>query len=127
MTPLRILVADDYADGREMLAFFLERLGHTVATASDGADALAVASSFQPEVAILDIGMPGISGHTVARELRKLRGDDVILVALSGLGEASDKARAADAGFNRHFTKPVDIKALADFLAGLKSSGGPGL
>jgi len=120
MTPLRILVADDYADGREMLAFFLERLGHTVATASDGADALAVAASFQPEVAILDIGMPGISGHAVARELRKQRGEEVILVALSGLGEASDKARAADAGFNRHFTKPVDITALADFLAGLK-------
>ena len=120
MTPLRILVADDYADGREMLAFFLERLGHTVATASDGADALAVAASFQPEVAILDIGMPGISGHAVARELRKQRGDEVILVALSGLGEASDKARAADAGFNRHFTKPVDIKALADYLAGLR-------
>ena len=121
MAGLRILVADDYADGREMLAFFLERQGYIVATASDGADALAVAPTFQPDVAILDIGMPGISGHTVARELRKQRGDAVTLVALSGLGEPADKARAADAGFDRHFTKPVDIAALAKFLEDLKT------
>lgn len=118
--PLRILVADDYADAREMLAFFLERQGHVVATASDGPDALAVAAAFGPEVAILDIGMPGVSGHTVARELRKQRGRGLILVALSGLGEAADKARAAEAGFDCHFTKPVDIKALSDFLEGVK-------
>ena len=116
MTRLRILVADDYPDGREMLAFFLERQGHVVATASDGADALAVASTFEPDVAILDIGMPGVSGHTVARELRKLRGDALTLVALSGLGEPADKARAAEAGFDCHFTKPVDITALSKFL-----------
>src|SRR5690349_11652654 len=103
MQPLRILVADDYADGREMLVFFLERLGYTVASASDGTDALTVAAAFQPDVAILDIGMPGVSGHEVARQLREQRGNELILVALSGLGEASDKARAADAGFNHHF------------------------
>jgi len=116
MAGLRILVADDYADAREMLAFFLERQGHVVATASDGADALAVAPAFEPDVAILDIGMPGISGHVVARELRNQRGDAVTLVALSGLGETADKARSADAGFDCHFTKPVDIAALAKFL-----------
>ena len=127
MAGLRILVADDYPDGRDMLAFFLERQGYTVATASDGADALAVAPVFQPDVAILDIGMPGISGHTVARELRKQRGEAVTLVALSGLGEPADKARAAEAGFDCHFTKPVDIAALAKFLEGLKTPGGHGL
>lgn len=117
---LRILVADDYADGREMLAFFLERQGHVVATAVDGSDALAVALTFDPEVAILDIGMPGVSGHVVAQELRKQRGETLVLVALSGLGEAADKARATEAGFNCHFTKPVDISALSGFLAGVK-------
>jgi DNA-binding response OmpR family regulator len=120
MTRLRILVADDYPDGREMLAFFLERQGHTVATASDGADALAVASTFGPDVAILDIGMPGVSGHTVARELRKQRGSALTLVALSGLGEPADKARAAEAGFDCHFTKPVDITELSKFLEEIK-------
>lgn len=119
---LRILVADDYADGREMLAFFLERQGHVVATATDGSDALAVASTFTPEVAILDIGMPGVSGHAVARELRKQRGAELTLVALSGLGEASDKARAAEAGFDRHFTKPVDIAALSSYLAHVRKT-----
>ena len=118
--PLRILVADDYADGREMLAFFLERQGHLVATATDGPDALAVAASFKPDVAILDIGMPGVSGHAVARELRQQHGTGISLVALSGMGEAADKARAAEAGFDRHFTKPVDIAALAEFLAAVK-------
>ena len=118
---LRILVADDYPDGREMLAFFLERQGHAVATATDGADALAVAPDFKPHVAILDIGMPGISGHAVARELRRQMGDAITLVALSGLGEASDKARAAEAGFDRHFTKPVDITALAAYLSEIET------
>lgn len=117
---LKILVADDYPDGREMLAFFLERQGHTVATATDGADALAMAAKFQPHVAILDIGMPGISGHVVARELRGKLGDAITLIALSGLGEASDKARATEAGFDRHFTKPVDITALAAFLSEIR-------
>jgi CheY-like chemotaxis protein len=126
-SPLRILVADDYADGREMLAFFLERQGHIVVTAADGPDALAAAPAFKPDVAILDIGMPGISGHAVARELRSQLGDAVTLVALSGLGEAADKARAADAGFDYHFTKPVDIPALSKFLGDVKSSGGHGL
>jgi len=120
MAGLRILVADDYADGREMLAFFLGRQGHTVATAADGPDAITLASTFKPDVAILDIGMPGVSGHTVARELRSQLGREVTLVALSGLGEAADKARAADAGFDHHFTKPVDITALSKFLAEIK-------
>ena len=118
--PLRILVADDYADGREMLAFFLERQGHSVATAADGTEAIAVASKFTPDVAILDIGMPGVSGHTVARELRRQLGESVTLVALSGLGEPADKARATEAGFDWHFTKPVDITALAKFLTDLR-------
>ena len=126
MGSLRILVADDYADGREMLAFFLERQGHVVATAADGSDALAVALTFTPEVAILDIGMPGVSGHAVARQLRKQRGDGLTLVALSGLGEPSDKARAAEAGFDRHFTKPVDINALSTFLADVRRNA-PGV
>ncbi len=113
---LRILVADDYADGRDMLAFVLERQGYIVATAEDGPSALAVAAEFQPDVAILDIGMPGVSGYDVAEELRRQRGTTLTLVALSGMGEAAHKALAARAGFDRHFTKPVDIGALSEFL-----------
>lgn len=115
--PLRILVADDYQDGREMLAFLLQRLGHTVAVAQDGPSAIEVAADFLPDVAILDIGMPGLSGYDVARELRRQRGKTLALVALSGLGEAADKTRAAEAGFDMHFTKPIDIDVLSTYLA----------
>jgi CheY-like chemotaxis protein len=116
--PLRILVADDNDDGREMLSYLLSAEGHTVTQASDGPGALATALSLQPDVAILDIGMPGINGYAVAEHLRKeSSGSSIILVALSGLGQQEDKARAAEAGFDRHFTKPVDVNALRAFLA----------
>jgi len=115
---LRILVADDNDDGREMLSYLLSAEGHTVAQASDGPGALETAISFQPDIAILDIGMPGMNGYAVAEHLRKeSHGASVILVALSGLGQQEDKARAAEAGFDRHFTKPVDVNALRAFLA----------
>lgn len=116
--PLRILVADDNDDGREMLVYLLAAEGHTVAQASDGQSAVDTAATFHPDVVILDIGMPGMNGYTVAQTLRA-RDDmsSVVLVALSGLGQQEDKARAAQAGFDRHFTKPVDVNSLRAFLA----------
>lgn len=116
--PLRILVADDNDDGREMLVYLLTAEGHTVAAAPDGPQALETALAFQPDVVILDIGMPGMNGYTVARTLRE-RADTsaLVLVALSGLGQQEDKVRAAEAGFDRHFTKPLDVNALRAFLA----------
>ncbi len=122
--PLTILVADDNDDGREMLAFFLTSEGHTVTTAIDGPSALAAAIEQNPDVAILDIGMPGFSGYTVAERLREGRdGARPVLVALSGLGQDEDKARAETAGFAHHFTKPVDIHALTRFLASIPRPG----
>ncbi len=80
-----------------------------------------LAASFQPDVVILDIGMPGMNGYTVAQRLRQDPATaSAALVALSGLGQQEDKARAAEAGFDRHFTKPVDVNALRAFLAGLE-------
>ncbi len=117
-TPLRILIADDNEDGREMLAYFLTGEGHAVAQAPDGTAAVETATTFQPNVAILDIGMPGMNGYAVAQSLRRQpRGELLVLVALSGLGQEEDKLRAAEAGFDRHFTKPVDINALRRYLA----------
>ena len=99
-------------------SYLLSAEGHTVAQARDGPTALETATSFQPEIAILDIGMPGMNGYAVAENLRKRsRGSSLVLVALSGLGQQEDKARAAEAGFDRHFTKPVDVNALRAFLA----------
>ena len=116
--PLRILVADDNDDGRELLMYLLTADGHTVAQAPDGRTAIETATAFQPDVVILDIGMPGMNGYTVAQTLRKNEDtSSVVLVALSGLGQQEDKARSAAAGFDRHFTKPVDVNALRAFLA----------
>lgn len=115
--PLRILVADDNEDGREMLRFFLEADGHTVATAEDGASAVAAAADFHPDVAILDVGMPRLNGYAAAQQLRAAHGpESLALIALSGLGQEEDKRRAAQAGFDVHFTKPVDIPALTKAL-----------
>lgn len=123
LTPLRILVADDYEDGREMLGFLLRDEGHTVAVAADGPAAVTLAQEFRPDVAIVDIGMPGMNGYAVAKALRDgPDGASVVLVALSGLGQQEDKARATDAGFDRHFTKPVDVNALRAFLAAVGKS-----
>ena len=89
--PLRILVADDNEDGREMLAFLLTREGHTVVTAEDGARALEKLTTFDADVAVLDLGMPGLNGYDVVRRLRAARAKSPpFLIALSGLGQATD-------------------------------------
>jgi CheY-like chemotaxis protein/two-component sensor histidine kinase len=115
---LRILVADDNEDGREMLNYLLSHEGHAVRTAEDGRRAVDVAADFDPDVAVLDIGMPGLNGYEAARRLRD-RGTErrPVLVALSGLGQAGDKAKAVEAGFDHHFTKPVDVNALLAVVA----------
>jgi two-component system CheB/CheR fusion protein len=101
-----------------MLVYLLTAEGHTVAQAPDGGAAVETAGTFRPDVVILDIGMPGMNGYTVAETLRnRPETSSVVLVALSGLGQQEDKARAAQAGFDRHFTKPVDVNALRTFLA----------
>ena len=115
---LRILVADDDADGREAMSCFLESEGHSVIAAGDGTSAVSAALEHRPDVAILDIGMPGLDGYQVAERLREAAGEPpVVLIALSGLGQDEDIRRAADAGFDRHFTKPVDIPALMKLLS----------
>jgi CheY-like chemotaxis protein len=115
--PLKVLVADDNADGREMLKFLLESDGHTVVTAEDGPAAIEAAKTFEPDAAILDIGMPGLNGYEVASRLRRKNPTKPLLIALSGWGQADDKAKAAAAGFNHHFTKPVDVSALLALLS----------
>ena len=109
-----------------MLAFLLQHEGHTVAAAADGPAArLVAAAEFEPDVAILDIGMPGINGYEVAQRAAEAgSAAPVVLIALSGLGQEEDKRRAADAGFDHHFTKPVDIAVLMTVLNEV-GNGGP--
>ena len=112
----RILVADDNRDAGETLAILLRLDGHEVHVATDGLEAVELFGRVKPDVAILDIGMPGLSGHEVARRIRAMGGAPVTLIALTGWGQRADKERAAESGFDHHFTKPVEPTVLSDLL-----------
>ncbi|MGE5525657.1 MAG: PAS domain-containing protein [Rhodospirillaceae bacterium] len=114
---LRILVADDVRDSAEGLAVLLRIGGNDVRIATDGAEALNLAADFQPEVAVLDIGMPKLSGYEVARQIRQQPwGENAVLIALTGWGQQDDIRRALDVGFNYHMVKPVNIPQLQELL-----------
>ncbi len=115
---LRVLVVDDNVDAAESLAMMLSLLGHEVRAAHDGAAAVAVAGEWHPDVALLDIGLPDLTGYDVARRLRAdLRLQRLVLVAVTGWGTEDDRRRSAEAGFDHHLTKPVDVHALERLLA----------
>ena len=113
----RVLVADDNKDTADSLQRVLQLYGYDVRVAYDGASALRLGAAFRPEVAVLDIGMPGANGYEVAREIRKQQGPQIKLVALTGWGQEGDRRRAMEAGFDFHLTKPVDPGTLNDLLS----------
>jgi CheY-like chemotaxis protein/two-component sensor histidine kinase len=107
--PLRILIADDNVDSAMSWSLLIEDGGHRVVTAYDGMAALRMAEEFQPQVALLDIGMPRLDGYEVARRIRATSwGRQTLLVAITGWGQARDRQLAHEAGFDEHFTKPLD-------------------
>ena len=112
----RILVVDDNADAADSLGMLLQVRGDDLRVAYDGLEALQLAGDFDPEVVLLDIGMPKISGYDVARRLRESRGDTVFIIAISGWGQEDDRERARESGFDHHFTKPVDVEALLKLI-----------
>jgi CheY-like chemotaxis protein len=112
-----VLIADDNRDAAESLAMLLRMDGHDVTVVHDGRDALAAFSAVQPEVALLDIGMPELNGYEVARQVRQgSLGRAVTLIAVTGWGQDKDKAQALAAGFNHHFTKPIEADHLRELL-----------
>jgi len=114
----RVLLVDDNQDSAEMLGFLVTGLGHVVRVAHDGPEALAVAREFEPDIAVLDIGLPVMDGYELAARLRDhFDTERLRLVALSGYGQERDKARSREAGFFRHLTKPIDANELAAVLA----------
>lgn len=127
--PLRILCVDDNEDAADTLGEMLSMAGHCVAVCHDGETALAVvAGGFRPDVCVLDISMPRIDGCQLAAALRATRsGDDLLLVAVTALGDYRSLERMADSGFDLHFTKPVvpaDLyEALKDRAERLKGAG----
>jgi PAS domain S-box-containing protein len=118
--PLRVLIADDNRDSAESLGMLLEMSGHEIHLAHDGPQALAMAAEKQPDVALLDIGMPGMDGYEVALNIRRAPwGAQVTLVAITGWGQEDNKRLARNAGFNHHLTKPMDSAVLDSILAGV--------
>jgi CheY-like chemotaxis protein len=98
-------------------------MGHQVHTRHNGQEGLAAAESLQPEVILLDIGMPGLNGYDTCRLIRQqLFGQSMVLIALTGFGQEEDKRLSQEAGFNAHLVKPVDLGALIELLATLPGS-----
>ena len=113
----RVVVVEDSEDVREMLEECIERLGHEVLVAEAGLEGLALICQVRPDLALIDVGLPGIDGYEVARRARvELRGHPVRLVALTGYGGADVKKTAQEAGFDEHVTKPIEIERLRELL-----------
>jgi signal transduction histidine kinase len=118
--PRRVLIVDDNADSAHARALLLTHGGHETQVALSGQEALERIESFQPDVALLDIGMPGMDGYELARRLRAIpRLKSIRLVALTGYGQIEDRERAFAAGFDEHLVKPVDLEVLERTLAGI--------
>jgi CheY-like chemotaxis protein len=113
----RVLVVDDNTDSAEMIQELLSQLGHETRIAMDGPEALRVASAFRPDIAFLDIGLPGMNGFELARRLRQLTPCATIpIIAVSGYARAVDRREALSAGFTDHFAKPIDLARLQSLV-----------
>jgi len=113
----KILVVDDNKDAADSLAFLLRANGSDVRIAYDGLEAVGAAIAFEPDIVLLDIGLPKLYGYDAARRIRDARGDDVLLIAITGWGQEEDRRRAYDAGFDHHLTKPVQFDSLLRLIA----------
>ena len=116
--PARVFVVDDNRDAADTLGMFLALEGYDVRVAYDGDDAIREAGEFRPEVALLDIGLPGKDGYEVARHLRREQEGDLMLIAVTGYASEEDVARARAAGFDFHFGKPASLPALLEKING---------
>ena len=120
---LNVLLVEDNHDSAEMLGELLELAGARVQLAHDGESALSLGAQLEPQVILLDIGLPGMSGYDVAREVRSSSwGKDTRIVALTGWGNADDRVRSKEAGIDRHLVKPVQPNALMALLAELRGA-----
>ena len=111
--PLRVLVVDDNVDAANALRYLLENDGHEVKVAGDGPAGLALARDFRPDFLLLDIGLPRMNGYEIAKQVREDKTlCNVTIIAITGYGQANDRARASAAGFDHHLTKPVELQSL---------------
>jgi CheY-like chemotaxis protein len=114
--PCHVLLIEDNDDAREALRAGLELAGYRVTVAADGASGIDRATTLRPDVAVVDVGLPGVDGYAVARRLREKFGRAIVLVALTGYSQPEDRRRALDAGFDVHLPKPAGVDDLARVL-----------
>jgi CheY-like chemotaxis protein len=113
-----ILIIEDNRDFRNALRMLLELWGHRVEEAANGGRGLEIVRASRPEIVLVDLGLPDIDGHAVARSARSAPGGDaILLVAITGYGQPEDRRRAKEAGFDAHLTKPIDARELAEVLS----------
>lgn len=118
---LRVLVVDDNADTVQGFLLLLKAYGHDVRTAHNGVSAVQIAAEYRPHVMLLDIGLPGLNGYEVAKQIRgQPEGQNIVLIALTGYGQDSDRRTSSDAGFNHHLVKPVQFEQLLQILTTVK-------
>ena len=117
-TAQRILVVEDNLDSALSLKMLLEVLGHAVDVVHDGEGAIEAAAARRPDVILMDIGLPGVSGYDAARRIRSdSKGGPILIIALTGWGQEQDRQRSADAGIDHHLVKPLDLDKLRQILA----------
>ncbi len=127
-TRQRVLIVEDNKDGADSLAMLLSQIGHQVQIAHTGSEALQTAIALRPEVVLLDIGLPGMNGYDLAKQLRGLPDfGSTVLIAMTGYGQEDDKQRSREAGCNHHLVKPVDLQLLTKLLKSLQPPGAPTL
>jgi CheY-like chemotaxis protein len=115
---LRVLVVDDNVPSADTMAMLMKELGHDVRTAYDGPKSLETAIAYRPDVVLLDIGLPGMNGYDVAKRIRQEPDlQDIVLIAVTGYGQASDRQHSQAAGFDHHLVKPADITQVEQILA----------
>jgi CheY-like chemotaxis protein len=120
---LRVLVVEDHRDNARVLAMLVKRMGNTVQTVHDGEEAVAAARAFRPHVVLCDIGLPRMSGYEACRQMKQQAWDPkMIVIALTGWGQDEDRKKSAEAGFDDHLVKPVDLNQLMKLLADLDSA-----
>jgi two-component system CheB/CheR fusion protein len=116
----RVLVVDDNHDSAETMSTLVGMWGHDVRVAHDAAAALQAAAAHRPQVVLLDLGLPVVSGYEVAEQLRALPGlEGAVLIAMTGYGQEEDRRRTRDAGFAHHLTKPVPPETLKEILSSI--------
>jgi CheY-like chemotaxis protein len=124
--PLRILVVDDLRDGADTLALLLEVMGHQALAVYDGPSALQAAGRFRPQVVLLDLGLPHMTGYEVAGRLRQVAGcEHTLIAAVTGYGRDEDRRRTQEAGFDAHLLKPVEPDQLIALLGQCRPSQRP--